>query len=130
MQWPDFFPNECPPNSATSAQGTFYRLVYRNTLSERDFHPLKFKKPNEDFGEKACQSSGLSMFQDIDEVRRLRRRARGMEKRRIARGDLAPHLGKILSTPGVEGRTHYTWWLPVGIIAECLSCFTVVDESS
>ena len=61
MQWPGYFPDDCPPQDAQLATGDVYRLVKQNPPESKDFVPLREKKTSEDFGEKECQACGLSV---------------------------------------------------------------------
>lgn len=126
MQWPDYFPNDCPPQDAQPATGDVYRLVKQNPPESKDFIPLREKKTSEDFGEKECQACGLSVLGSAEDALRMRKRARGMEKRLIAKGTLNLCLGKIKHTPSSRyGKSHHTWWVPTEV--EPWSVFHVVQ---
>ena len=126
MQWPDYFPDDCPPQDAQPATGDVYRLVKQNPPESKDFIPLREKKTSEDFGERECQACGLSVLGNAEDALRMRKRARGMEKRLIAKGTLNPFLGKIKHTPSSRyGRSHRTWWVPTEV--EPWSVFRVVQ---
>ena len=113
MQWPDYFPDDCPPQGAQPATGDVYRLVKQNPPESKDFMPLREKKTSEDFGEKECQACGLSVFRNVEDAIRVKSRARGMEKRIVSKGTLSPHLGRIQNTPSkMFGKLHHTWWVP------------------
>lgn len=116
MQWPDYFPDDCPPQDAQPVTGEVYRLVKKDPPESRDFIPFREKKPSEDFGEKECQACGLSVLKNIEDAVRMKSRARGMEKRLVAKGTLSPHLGRIKRTPSRRfGRSHHTWWVPTEV---------------
>ncbi len=77
MQWPDYFPDDCPPQDAQPATGDVYRLVKQNPPESKDFIPLREKKTGEDFGEKECQACGLSVFRNVEDAIRVKNRLVG-----------------------------------------------------
>ncbi len=126
MQWPDYFPDGCPPQDAQPAAGEVYRLVKKDPPEQEDFKSLREKKPRDDFGEQACQACGLSVFQDDQDVLRVKRRAPGMQKRLVARGTLTPDFGQIKQTSSKDdGASHHTWWVPTKV--QPLKVFHVVQ---
>ena len=126
MQWPDYFPDDCPPQDAQPATSEVYRLVKRNPPESEAFIPLREKKPNKDFGEKECQACGLSVLRNTEDALRMRRRAPGMKKRLVAKGTLSPCFGKIKNTPSSRyGRLHHTWWVSTEV--QPWSVFRVVQ---
>ena len=126
MQWPDYFPDDCPPQGVQPATGDVYRLVKQNPPESKDFIPLREKKTSEDFGEKECQACGLSVFRNVEDAIRVKSRARGMEKRLVSKGTLSPHLGRIQNTPSkMFGKSHHTWWVPTEV--QPWSIFRVVQ---
>ena len=125
MQWPDYFPNDCPPEDAQAATGDVYRLVKQNPPEARDFIPLR-EKTGKDFGEQECQACGLSVFRSFDDAVGVKNRGRGMGNRLIAKGSLSRHLGKVKQTPSrAFGQSHNTWWVPTEV--EPWSVFHVVQ---
>ena len=127
MQWPDYFPDDCPPQDAQPATGEVYRLVKKNLPESKDFIPLREKKTSEDFDERECQVCGLSVFRSFEDAVKMKNRERGMKNRLIAKGTLSPHLGKIKRTPSSKpyGQSHHTWWVPTEV--EPWSVFHVVQ---
>ena len=80
MQWPDYFPDDCPPQDAQPATGDVYRLVKQNPPESRDFIPLREKKLMKILVRKNVK---FVVFQFLDALRMLyemRNRERGMEK--------------------------------------------------
>ena len=67
---------------------------------------------------------GLSVYTDIADIGRLRKRVPAMRRRSLAKGILNPTLGKILHTPSRYEKSHHTWWVPVG--AQPRNVFNVV----
>ena len=126
MPWPDYFPDDCPPQDAQPATGDVYRVVKQNPPESRDFIPLR-KKNNGDFGEDECKVCGLSVFRRFEDAVEMKNRERGMKNRLIAKGTLSPDLGKIKHTRSSKpyGKSHHTWWVPTEV--EPWSVFHVVQ---
>jgi hypothetical protein len=116
MKWPDHFPENCPPEDAETSDATVYMLV-SSPISSTDFQTLIERMPNKKFPtpELHCQSCGLSVFEDIRHVERVRRRVRRLRNRVIGQGKLTPETGVIKPTHSQFGNSHRTWWIPVGV---------------
>ena len=56
MQWPDYFPDDCPPQDAEPATGEVYRVVKQNPPDSKDFMSQRERKRRKNFGEKECQA--------------------------------------------------------------------------
>lgn len=114
MQWPSHFPNDCPPEDSQSANGEFYRLVRHNPPKERDFKSYREEQPEREYKDiPECQLVGLSVYSDLDGIIRLLERIPALrKKRRPAKGELIPDLGRIKNTG--KDKSHHTWWLPIG----------------
>ena len=126
MQWPDYFPDGCPPQDAQPATGEVYRLVKKNPPESKDFIPTRKKQPSKDFGEKECEACGLSVLRNVEDAVRVKSRAPGMKKRLVAKGTLNPHLGRIKRTPSKKfGQVHHTWWAPTDI--QPWSVFRIIE---
>ena len=113
--WPDFFPNDCPPSKAGPAGGTVFRLVRNNPPTRDDFVPLVLEQPEREFGKRLCQACGVSVYTDIEDVRRLQARVPGHRSKSIAKGELSPDMGLMMPTPTRKESTHTTWWLFEGV---------------
>lgn len=116
LQWPDFYPENCPPVEAEPASGTVYRLVKHNPPRAEDFlstweeFPGRFPEPN-------IKISGVSVYTDPKDIprlfERLKNRIGHLRNRKTAKGELNPTLGVIQHTPSFE-KSHHTWWIPIG----------------
>ncbi len=130
LQWPDYYPENCPPEAAKSASGTVYRLVQSDPPQSEDFIPLYIDKP-ENFERKpiseVCQGCGVSVCKDKQDIERLQSSSGKMRKRHIAEGELNPTLGVIKHTPSRKYKSHHTWWVPIGIKPWVV--FHVVNDS-
>jgi len=130
LEWPDFYPVNCPPAEAEPASGTVYRLVNHDPAQEEDFktpfeeNPRRFKyTPN-------IKNCALSVQTDIQDSEQLKKAMMKMVPRfkncQIAEGELNPALGLIQHTPSREYRSHHSWWVPIG--AEPWVVFKVISR--
>jgi hypothetical protein len=116
FSWPSYYPAGCPPESAAQPGGVMYRVVSTDPPDEKDFKPYKLLFPQRRFTDE-CQACGLSVFGDMEDALRLRRRVGAFQDWLIARGSLGNGDGEILPTPTREAASHNTWWVPVEVAA-------------
>ncbi|MFZ4662515.1 MAG: hypothetical protein ACOYNY_36240 [Caldilineaceae bacterium] len=118
MKWPSYFPNHCPPEDAKPAVATVYMLV-SSPLSPLDFRPLHEREPGQQFSspDLLCQAHGLSVFEEIQDVDRVRRRVKRLRQQIIAQGQLTQEIGVIKPTSSRFGHSHRTWWVAEGVKA-------------
>jgi len=123
MEWPSFFPPQCPPTEAVDASVEVFRLVSSNPPAASDFESYAEMYPNKWEGN--CEASGLSVFTGKDDALRLARRVPGLSAlgNLIATASLTPASGKLKYTPR-NGNSHHTWWAPEGL--DHASAFKVV----
>ena len=112
LEWPDFYPENCPPPEAEPASGTVYRLVRNDPPQAEDFLSTWEEFPGR-FPEPTIQISGVSVYRDPQDIERLKNRIRHLRNRKTAKGELNSTLGFIQPTKGRE-RSHHTWWIPIG----------------
>ena len=124
LQWPDYYPENCPPEEAEPASGTVYRLVRHNPPQAEDFLSTWEEFPGR-FPEPTIKNSGVSVYADPQDIERLKKRIRQLKGRKTAEGELNSMHGLIQSTEGKE-KSHHTWWIPIG--AEPWLVFKVVSE--
>jgi hypothetical protein len=108
--WPEFFPEECPPNSSREPNETVFRFVKHNPPSGRDFRSKQERNPKSGFGSKTCMACGLSVFGDVDDAKKAQHAIPGMKNKHIAKGRLETTDGMIEHTPARGGVSHHTWW--------------------
>lgn len=113
VNWPSFFPPQCPPLEAEDASTEVFRLVSSDPPSPSDFESWAQRNPQKWMGN--CKASGLSVFTIKSDALRLVRRVPGMlaPGELIATANLSPEAGKLMHTPR-EGNSHHTWWAPDG----------------
>lgn len=110
--WPDFFPDECPPDPLSS-ELTIYRFVRRDPPPARDFESHRERDREADFGDLECQACGLSVHVELEAARTAQRTVPGMAKKYIAECALAAGDGGVRATPSHRDPEHYTWWVPL-----------------
>lgn len=113
MDWPSFFPPQCPPSEAKDASAEVFRLVSWDPPAVSDFVSWAQRHPKKWMGN--CKASGLSVFTMKSDALRLARRVPGMSAPGdfIASANLSPEAGKLMHSPR-DGNSHHTWWAPAG----------------
>jgi hypothetical protein len=117
VNWPSFFPPQCPPSESKDASGEVFRLVFSDPPSVSDFESYAQMRPKKWMGN--CKASGLSVFTAKSDALRMVRRVQGIVQGKSARGgliaraNLTPEAGKLMHTPR-DGNSHHTWWAPDG----------------
>lgn len=128
MEWPDFYPPNCPEAGYEPASGTVYRLVMHNPVQPSDFKSLFEEKPSK-FKNRSnrtkCRSCGLSVHTDPQDSEQLKSRIGRFRHAHIAKGELDATLGVMKQTPSIE-ESHVSWWVPVG--AEPWDVFNVIPS--
>lgn len=116
-EWPDYYPESCPPSDAATPTGSCYRLVKKAQIAEQDLMShlelhlkgIRFQgdKPWDDSED--CQRSGLSVHSSKEAADRKRKSSGGMRRFKIAEGRIKG-IGLMAETPRVSGDDHHTWW--------------------
>ncbi len=129
LKWPDYYPEDCPPEDAKPTSGIVYRLVKQDPVQQEEFIPLiienskRFEnKPNAQI----CIGCGISVCKGMQDILKLQRSSGKMRKRQIAEGELNSTLGVIKHTPSRNYKTHHTWWVDPN--AKPWHVFKVIDE--
>ena len=127
MDWPEYYPNECPPDYAPSASGVIYRFVDTNPPAGVDFVPYAQEYPNRNWGDKECQACGLSVYTSLDDCEKVKRKIPSLRKKLTAAATLDPSQGKLMNTPSRKINNHYTWWFPKELL-EPWVLFAIVNH--
>ena len=127
MQFPNYFPENCPFKTAKEASGTVYYLVKNHPPTPEDFLSKRQKNPNKRFpkDEKECQSCGISVYTEIGDILNLRQIYPDLGDLKVAVSNLTPKLGVIQPSPSNNSPSHHTLWLAIG--AEPWTLFQVID---
>jgi hypothetical protein len=112
MQWPSYFPKDCPPHNALDTSGIVYRIIKEEIPQERDF--FSWREENKDQACPStvteCQACGLSVYTDKNDAEQTIRRIPRFKKSRIAIGTLTSGMGMMANTPSRTSKSHHTWW--------------------
>ncbi len=124
MEFPDGWPDECPPPDAEEASGIVFRIVKNDPPKAEDMasHHETGKLPKAP----PCLRCGLSVFRDLRDAVHQRLLLPRLGNW-IAQGTLRAEHGKTKLTTGKQP-THTTWWVYGGV--ERTSLFTVVSEEA
>jgi hypothetical protein len=116
-EWPDHYPESCPPGDATTPAGACYRLVKKAQPEERDFMShlemhlkgVRFTEKNW-ADSKDCLAAGLSVYPTKDAAEQKRKSNGGMKRLKIAEGDITG-VGLLGDTSSKSDPHHQTWWV-------------------
>lgn len=107
--WPDYFPDQCPPKNAREDHLYVYRLVTSSPPSVQDFVPALIEQPHRKFESTVlCLACGVSVFKNIDDADKQRKRFKPLRDKLIAAGFITKDDGLVLETCA---GSHVTWWL-------------------
>jgi hypothetical protein len=127
--WPDHYPDKCPPDNANQPSGDIFRFTNRTNPKYKDFMSYYELQPNGDWGGKACQSRGISVFTSVEDSIAAAAIVPALKKKHLSKAELPPNSGVIATTPPDNSRNHNTLW-PL-INAEDLSIlFSPVAEEA
>jgi hypothetical protein len=113
--WPNNWPQDCPPADANALPLTVYHVTANNPPVASDFMSWlergKKSKPGKD-----CERCGVSVFLDIRDAQHHLKLFNRWGKF-IAKGDLPVDSGKAKKTES-SFPSHVTWWVKNGIVRE------------
>ena len=108
----DYHPNipkQCPPTTASPAQGDFYRGIRKPPISDTDFlSHVEREMDNSD--PENCEHWGLSGWTSEAAVKHARLLNKYMRKWHIAKGTVSNSDGAMLATGGAKNPGHCTFW--------------------
>lgn len=111
MTWFEALPPDCPPDEAFSPENSFFRLG-SIPPDASDFWSHRRLFPHKVFQVSECIARSLSVFDDLEAVRQLRRLLPAMRSKPIFQVDLTGKHGLILQTG--NNLHHYSWWRSTG----------------
>lgn len=109
-EWPDFYPDNTPPQEATPTNGQSFRLVDSNPPTRDDFRSTIEETPHRNFRDemtKIC-ACGTSQFGKLEDIQKKRKLFPKLRNKLIAEGQLEPAHGKMLNT--FEPSHHTVWY--------------------
>ncbi|MDD5214773.1 MAG: hypothetical protein PHQ03_04425 [Methylococcales bacterium] len=120
--FPEYYPEKCPPSQAKDVEGEIFRFTTRNTPHHRDF----LSHYELGIGE-GCQAMGLSVFLSIEACEEMKDKVPAMRKKKIASADLNSKHGRFAHTPSTNSKRHMTWWVSSNL-KEPWTLFSNVDN--
>ncbi len=122
LNFPQDWPEDCPPVTAVDAAGEVFRLVKSNPVTAEDMS--SHKETGKLLKAPACLRCGLSVFRELEDAIHQRRLIPKLGDF-VATATLDAAMGKTLPTAGRQP-THTTWWPYEGI--DRASLFSIVAE--
>jgi hypothetical protein len=115
LEFPDWFPPDCPSDATPLADGTVFRFVARDPVDAEDF------RSHYELGlalqSNPCRRCSLSVYKNLaaarEKLRGLRKRNPQRAERHIAQGNLTNDDGKM--DQAGNDPDHYEWWAFKGI---------------
>lgn len=108
--WPNHYPASCPPQEAEAVSGNVYRFTNRNNPKHRDFQSYYELKPDENWGEKACDARGLSVYSTTEDCIAAAAAVPALRKKKVCVANLPNKSGVIAETPSKNTNNHKTFW--------------------
>lgn len=108
MNWPEHFPDNCPPSDSQPANDIVYRCTWNAQPEAKDF--LSFVEEGRPIppGADDCEACGLSVFKDIDDILQMWKTIKMFPRKNIVKGELKPEHGNLKNTGNLP--SHHTWW--------------------
>ena len=116
--WPDDFPEDCPPEQAPHADGTYYRIVKNDPPEPSDFvsiYHLSRRRAEREIGygrRTQCETMGLSVYTERNHAIQCAQQFPKIGDK-IAQLFLTSASGTAIQTGSGLG-SHNTWWKPRG----------------
>ena len=121
-EWPNHFPQNCPPADADDLAHAVLYLVEGNPPTAEDF--LSACERNQFVGKPECERASLSCGLTEKYIMQLKEAVPRLRTMHIAKADLIAGHGKIKPT-GKPG--HHSMWLYAGALKTAPSLFRVVQ---
>jgi len=128
LMWPDHYPEKCPPDDAENVSGVVYRFTNRTNPKHRDFLSYYELKPAKDWGKKACQARGLSVYTSEEDCKTAISLVPALKKKKLCIAELGSESGVIAPTPSKNNYNHKTLW-PLISAQDLAEIFMPMDNS-
>lgn len=122
-EWPDFYPEDCPPEDAQDSRGIVFHLVSDDPMPQSDLYATAHHR-GAFAGEDECIRVSLSCFRQEEDLRQTRSAVPRLSDRKIARVELDPAHGKLKQT---RTPSHHSLWIRAEYYDEAHEWFEVVD---
>lgn len=106
----ELYPPNCPPASATAADGVVFRLLMTSPPTELDFASHRERQPGKTFSN-PCDACGVSVVREAADVTQLLAMPALRDRPFVWRGVLRPEMGVLAPTPSRRLPSHHTWWV-------------------
>ncbi len=112
IEWPNHYPEQCPPSTAEKVSGKIYRFTNRTNPKHKDFLSYYERYPKNDWpeGEKACNARGLSVYANEEDCNVAAASNPALRKKRLCVAELPKEAGVVADTPSKNNRNHKTLW--------------------
>lgn len=120
-EWPDFFPENCPPEDAGDVDGAVYRFVKKKDPRPADFvsHLERGLRPEMP----ECLRAGLSCSIDLEHMKQVKESVPYRKRQTIAACSMKPEHGKIKQTLKPP---HHTLWARRTVLPQLHELFKAV----
>jgi hypothetical protein len=107
--WPEYFPQNCPPEEAAKADLTVFRLADSAPPTSADFIPTVVLTPSRLLGvEQLCLGCGLSVHKESTDAFELKKRYKPLREKVVVQVRITPEDGVVMKT---GSGSHHTWWI-------------------
>ena len=112
--FPDFFPDNCPPEGAQCNEVDVYRLCkHVDRVTHDDFKSYYEINPRKYNGN--ILAYGVSVLKNKSDCEKLLKLPANKKKfKSISKGKTYTYMGVIKETPNNKLKSHCTWWLYEG----------------
>ena len=122
--WPNYFPDDCPPEDAKEKNICVYRLVNHNPPTSEDFLSTYELQPGRRFNNLSL-ACGISCYTDYEQAvqqNELLSKStyfirKNLPKMKLAKGHTDPRCGVVKETPA-SFPSHVTYWLRKNVSVE------------
>ena len=107
MNFPDDWPEACPPNDSNEADGVVFAAARSTPFARLDFSSANDRGAFKDADE--CERRGVSVMKEKSDVEALLERFKRKFKH-IAKAELSSTHGRLKDTPREFAKSHCTLW--------------------
>ena len=124
MTWPEYFPQDCPPQDVVSPSGVFYRVVadkIGRTLKKEHFESPRQSQRKRVWPPNVCecQLCGVSLLKTMEDSIKKANQLLALGRYRdcvgrLAIGEIEDSAGVMKHTPDIPSNllSHHDWWVP------------------
>ncbi|WP_321834345.1 hypothetical protein [Clostridium butyricum] len=125
LVFPEFFPDNCPPEDAINNRNTFYRLCKNNErVTSEDF--ISYYENNPERWKSNILAYGLSVLSNKEESFKLLKLPANKKKfKGVAEGVIESDMGVTKKTPR-NNKYHCTWWMCKNVVPE--NSFVIITQ--